>query len=82
MRVRRIGMNGSVMNAGIMRTGDCVDGASRTILVVLAISFADGKSGFVQAGAGIVFDSIPDNELKETEHKANAMITALKEASK
>ena len=43
--------------------------------------FADGKSGFVQAGAGIVFDSIPKNELKETEHKANAMLTALREAS-
>ena len=44
--------------------------------------FADGKSGFVQAGAGIVFDSIAKYELNETEHKANAMITALKEASK
>ena len=44
--------------------------------------FADGKSGFVQAGAGIVFDSIPKNELKETEHKASAMLTALREASK
>ena len=44
--------------------------------------FADGKVGFVQAGAGIVIDSVPENELKETEHKANAMITALKEASK
>jgi len=44
--------------------------------------FADNEGGFVQAGAGIVFDSIPDNELKETEHKANAMITALMEASK
>ncbi len=44
--------------------------------------FADEKHGFVQAGAGIVFDSVPNNELKETEHKANAMITALREASK
>ena len=44
--------------------------------------FADKKEGFVQAGAGIVFDSIAENELKETEHKANAMITALKEATK
>ena len=43
--------------------------------------FADDKSGFVQAGAGIVFDSISENELKETEHKANAMLTALKEAA-
>jgi len=44
--------------------------------------FAKKDKGFVQAGAGIVFDSIAENELKETEHKANAMITALKEASK
>ncbi|MDA0755959.1 MAG: anthranilate synthase component I family protein [Crenarchaeota archaeon] len=44
--------------------------------------FADKEKGFVQAGAGIVFDSIAENEFKETEHKANAMITALKEASK
>jgi len=42
--------------------------------------FANGNLGFVQAGAGIVFDSISENELKETEHKANAMLTALKEA--
>ncbi len=44
--------------------------------------FANGNLGFVQAGAGIVFDSISENELKETEHKANAMLTALKEAAK
>ncbi len=44
--------------------------------------FFDGNKGFVQAGAGIVSDSIPENELKETEHKADAMILALKEASK
>ena len=44
--------------------------------------FFDGNKGFVQAGAGIVSDSIAENELKETEHKANAMILALKEASK
>ena len=43
--------------------------------------FADNDRGFVQAGAGIVFDSVAKNELKETEHKANAMITALKEAT-
>ena len=44
--------------------------------------FAEDSIGFVQAGAGIVFDSIAENELKETKHKANAMITALKEAAK
>jgi anthranilate synthase component 1 len=44
--------------------------------------FAEKEHGFVQAGAGIVFDSVAENELKETEHKANAMITALKETAK
>ena len=44
--------------------------------------FAENNNGYVQAGAGIVFDSVAENELKETEHKANAMITALKEAAK
>jgi anthranilate synthase component 1 len=44
--------------------------------------FFDGQKGFVQSGAGIVSDSVPANELKETEHKANAMLTALREASK
>ncbi len=43
--------------------------------------FFDGDKGFVQSGAGIVSDSIPEHEFKETEHKANAMLTALKEAS-
>jgi len=43
--------------------------------------FAGKNRGFVQAGAGIVFDSVAQNELKETEHKANAMITALREAA-
>jgi anthranilate synthase component I len=44
--------------------------------------FMNGSKGFIQAGAGIVTDSIAQNELLETEHKANAMISALKEASK
>jgi len=44
--------------------------------------FAEKNNGFIQAGAGIVFDSVAKNELKETEHKANAMITALNEAAK
>jgi anthranilate synthase component I len=44
--------------------------------------FFDGKKGFIQAGSGIVSDSIAKNELKETEHKADAMILALKEATK
>ncbi len=43
--------------------------------------FIEGNTGFVQSGAGIVSDSIPENEFVETEHKAGAMLQALKEAS-
>ncbi|QLH06831.1 anthranilate synthase component I family protein [Nitrosopumilus ureiphilus] len=44
--------------------------------------FIEGNDGFVQSGAGIVSDSIAENEFKETEHKAGAMLQALREASK
>ncbi len=44
--------------------------------------FIDGNNGFVQSGAGIVSDSIAEYEFKETEHKAGAMLQALKEATK
>jgi anthranilate synthase component 1 len=43
--------------------------------------FINGNKGFVQSGAGIVSDSIAKNEFKETEHKAGAMLQALKEAN-
>ena len=44
--------------------------------------FIENDKGFVQSGAGIVSDSVAENEFKETEHKAGAMLQALKEASK
>ena len=44
--------------------------------------FIDGKRGFVQSGAGIVADSIPEHEFKEIEFKTGAMLQALKEATK
>ncbi len=43
--------------------------------------FISGQRGFVQTGAGIVYDSTPDSEFRETEHKAGAMLQALREAS-
>ena len=43
--------------------------------------FIDQDMGFIQSGAGIVSDSIAENEFLETEHKAGAMLQALKEAS-
>ena len=43
--------------------------------------FIDGNDGFVQSGAGIVSDSIAENEFKEIAHKTGAMIQALRDAS-
>ena len=40
--------------------------------------FINGNKGYIQSGAGIVMDSIPVDEWKETERKAEAMILVLK----
>lgn len=50
--------------------------------IAIRTIFMDGTHGFVQTGAGIVSDSVAENEWMETQHKANAMISALKEATK
>ncbi|MDI9619256.1 MAG: anthranilate synthase component I [Candidatus Nezhaarchaeota archaeon] len=42
---------------------------------------ADGRRGYMQAGAGIVADSTPEVEWAETEHKLSALLRALKMAS-
>ena len=62
---------------GYFSNNGCCDFA-----IAIRSIFIDGESGFVQSGAGIVTDSIPENEFKETEHKAGAMLAALKEAAK
>ncbi len=49
-------------------------------IAIRSIFIEDGK-GFLQSGAGIVSDSVAQNEFKETEHKAGAMLQALREAS-
>lgn len=49
-------------------------------IAIRSIFIEDGK-GFLQSGAGIVSDSVAENEFKETEHKADAMLQALKESS-
>jgi len=41
---------------------------------------AAGNKAFIQAGAGIVADSSPEREWFETEHKAAALLTAVKKA--
>ncbi|MDP2911367.1 MAG: anthranilate synthase component I [Candidatus Omnitrophota bacterium] len=47
----------------------------RTMLVI-------GKDAFVQAGGGIVADSVPEKEYQETVNKAKAMIRAIEIAEK
>ncbi len=62
---------------GYFSNNGCCDFA-----IAIRSIFFDGNSGFIQSGAGIVTDSTPQGEFKETEHKAGAMILALKEATK
>ncbi|MBI5146827.1 MAG: anthranilate synthase component I family protein [Thaumarchaeota archaeon] len=62
---------------GYFSNNGCCDFA-----IAIRSIFIDGESGFAQSGAGIVADSIPENEFKETEHKVGAMLVALKEATK
>lgn len=57
------------------------DGNIDTCIAIRTVLFRHGKA-YVQAGAGIVADSIPENEFTETENKALAVINAIKEAAK
>jgi anthranilate synthase component 1 len=42
--------------------------------------FASKSDAFIQSGAGIVMDSIPQTEWAETEQKANALLSALEKS--
>lgn len=42
--------------------------------------FVKGNNGYIESGAGIVMESEPEREWVETEHKASAMLSALKKA--
>ena len=55
---------------------------ARNLDTAIAIRTAviKGDKAWVQAGAGIVADSVPENELKETEAKARAVLLALEMA--
>ena len=48
---------------------------------IRTVVFKDGK-GYVQAGAGIVNDSVPEKEFMETKNKALAVVNAVKEAAR
>ena len=50
--------------------------------IIIRSLFINGNSAYIQAGAGIVMDSIPANEYHETEHKAGALFSAMKATRK
>jgi len=50
-------------------------------IVIRAMKVKKGRA-FVRAGAGIVFDSIPEKEFEETENKARACLKAIQLAEK
>lgn len=52
-----------------------------TCITIRTIIFRDGKA-YVQAGAGIVWDSVPENEYQETVNKAKGMLTAIRTAER
>jgi len=63
---------GSILYADFSGNLDsCI--AIRTLLL-------KGKKGYIQAGAGIVADSIPEKEYEESVNKAKAVVTAIQRA--
>ncbi len=57
------------------------DGNIDTCIAIRTVLIKNDKA-YIQAGAGIVADSIPEKEYVETQNKALAIINAIKEASK
>jgi anthranilate synthase component I len=53
------------------------DGARMDLAITIRTCVLDGDEAHVQAGAGIVHDSVPAAEWAETENKARAMLTAI-----
>ncbi len=49
--------------------------------IAIRTALIQGGTAFVQAGAGIVADSVPQLEFEETEHKAAAVIRAVRAAA-
>jgi anthranilate synthase component 1 len=48
--------------------------------IAIRTLFMDGERGYIQAGAGIVADSIPEREAEECRNKAAAVIRAIERA--
>lgn len=48
--------------------------------IAIRTLFCNGNNAFAQAGAGIVYDSVPERELLETKNKAAVLFDALEKA--
>lgn len=48
--------------------------------IVIRAAYVENELAYVQAGAGVVFDSVPQAEADETRAKAQAVISAIKKA--
>jgi anthranilate synthase component 1 len=57
------------------------DGNIDSCIAIRTMVIQDGKA-YIQAGAGIVADSVPEKEYEETENKAKALIRAVQLAEK
>ena len=57
------------------------DGSIDTCIAIRTVLFKNNKA-YVQAGGGVVADSIPENEYQESVNKSMAVINAIKEAAK
>ena len=55
------------------------NGASDFAIIIRSI-FVDRNKAYIQSGAGIVLDSVPETEWSETVHKAGALLSALEKA--
>ncbi len=48
--------------------------------IAIRTLFLDGDKGYIQAGAGVVADSVPQKEFEECENKARAVVRAIERA--
>lgn len=55
-------------------------GDINTCITIRTIILKDGKDAYIQAGAGIVADSVPEKEYQETLNKAKGLLKALEVA--
>jgi anthranilate synthase component 1 len=57
-------------------------GDMNTCITIRTIILKNGKDAYIQAGAGIVADSIPEREYQETLNKAKGLLKAIEIAEK